>query len=235
MRPLRIDQIFFRSRFCRFPVQKTPNPTQFINQSIFDNLNKAGDVGTNLRKPKDLTDFQKIFTVKSINNPNKYLVEHNLTKDIRDHYIFTLRSRHDILSGGGVATIGFLSGGVKTQFPEGATGNANAIDVICQHWVSTVRRKVVIPKGDWTKADPPILLPTDDKKDVPGPQFRVDIKRNITKEGQTIDVTSTQIQYSQNVRLDFGELSWPHISVATLAPALPINIPSTHEQLKTLT
>ena len=219
-----------------FSIQKTPkDPIQFIDQSTFDNMNKVGDVGADLRKPKDLTDLQKIFTIESINNPNKYLVDHNLTKDIRDHYTFTLRSRHDTLPGGGVANIGFLSGGVKAQFPKGATGNANATDVTCQYWVSTVQHKVVIPKGDWTKVDPPILLPTDDKKDVPGPQFRVDIKRNITKEGQTIGVTSTQIQYAQNVRLDFGKLSWPHISVATLAPALPINIPSTHEQLKTLT
>jgi len=30
-----------------------------------------------------------------------------------------------------------------------------------------------------------------------------------------------QIQYAQNVTLDFGPLSWPHVSVATLIPGGP--------------
>jgi hypothetical protein len=223
------------SMILPFNIQKKPtDKIVFIGQKSFDNMNIVGDVGTDRRKPRDLTGLEKIVTMESLNNPNKYLEDHNRTKNIRDHYTFTLKSRHDTLPGGGVANIGFLSGGVKPNFSTGATGNANATNVTCQYWVSTVLHKVVIPKGDWTKADAQILLPTDDKKDVPGPQFRVDIKKNITKEGQTIDVTSTQIQYSQNVRLDFGTLSWPHISVATLAPALPINILSTNEQLKAL-
>lgn len=218
-----------------FNVQKKPEDAiVFIPQTTFVNMNQPSDVGE-LRKPPDLTGLEKVVTIESLNNPNKYLIDHNSTKDILDHYTFTLRSKHDTLPGGGVTNIGFLSAGVKKQFPDGATGNANATDVTCQYWVSTVKHKVVIPKGDWSTIDPPILLPMDDKKDVPGPQFKVSVKKNITRDSQTIDVTSTQIQYSQNVRLDFGKLSWPHISVATLAPALPINIPSTHKGLVALT
>jgi len=35
-----------------------------------------------------------------------------------------------------------------------------------------------------------------------------------------------QIQYSQTVFLNFGPLTWPHVSVATLIPADPIVVPT---------
>jgi hypothetical protein len=44
-------------------------------------------------------------------------------------------------------------------------------------------------------------------------------------EKRIITVTSTQIQYSQTVLLNFGPLSWPHVSVATLTPKHPLNLP----------
>jgi hypothetical protein len=37
-------------------------------------------------------------------------------------------------------------------------------------------------------------------------------------------VTWTQIQYSQNVSLNFNGLTWPHISVATLGDTSTINV-----------
>ena len=43
-----------------------------------------------------------------------------------------------------------------------------------------------------------------------------------TKAPKTITVTYTQIQYSQQVFLNFNTLTWPHVSVATLVPASPI-------------
>ena len=46
----------------------------------------------------------------------------------------------------------------------------------------------------------------------------------ITKR-RTIKVHSTQIQYTQEVMLNFNTLTWPHVSVATLAPAGVIPIP----------
>jgi hypothetical protein len=35
-----------------------------------------------------------------------------------------------------------------------------------------------------------------------------------------------QIQYSQQVLLNFNGLSWPHVSVATLVPASPVPVPA---------
>ena len=41
-----------------------------------------------------------------------------------------------------------------------------------------------------------------------------------------IQVNATQIQYSQQVLLNFAGLSWPHVSVATLVPANPLPVPA---------
>jgi hypothetical protein len=43
--------------------------------------------------------------------------------------------------------------------------------------------------------------------------------------GGIVTVPTTQIQYAQKVLLNFGPLSWPHVSVATLVPHDPIPIP----------
>jgi hypothetical protein len=40
-----------------------------------------------------------------------------------------------------------------------------------------------------------------------------------------ITVKSTQIQYSQQVFLNFNTLTWPHVSVATLVASEPIPVP----------
>ncbi len=57
---------------------------------------------------------------------------------------------------------------------------------------------------------------------------RGQISARFAKSGSgplTLNVTGTQIQYTQTVNLNFAGLSWPHVSVATLAPADPITIP----------
>lgn len=46
------------------------------------------------------------------------------------------------------------------------------------------------------------------------------------KTPKSIVVTATQIQYSQNVSLNFAALTWPHVSVATLVPAHPQTVPA---------
>lgn len=44
--------------------------------------------------------------------------------------------------------------------------------------------------------------------------------------GATVSLATTQLQYSQEALLNFATLSWPHVSVATLAPANPIPVPA---------
>jgi len=59
----------------------------------------------------------------------------------------------------------------------------------------------------------------------PVPVFEVNPPKEITVE-TPITVTSTQIQYSQQVQLNFAALTWPHVSVATLVPQAPQAVPA---------
>jgi hypothetical protein len=43
---------------------------------------------------------------------------------------------------------------------------------------------------------------------------------------QQITVHFTQIQYTQTVLLNFAGLTWPHVSVNTLVPEDPIDVPA---------
>ncbi|EXJ58861.1 hypothetical protein A1O7_06291 [Cladophialophora yegresii CBS 114405] len=194
-------------------------------------------VDKRIREPENLKKFQdtKVLTLADVNNPNQFLQAINAKKQFVGHWTFTLKSRHPNLGGGGVSNIAFLADGDKTKgfFKDAVKGNANATDVTCQYWVSIVKHKVEIPADDYTNKDATDLLPTDNQVDVPGPRFHIQVGKKLTSK-KTIDLTSTQIQYSQNVRLDFGILAWPHVSVATLAPDLPIFIPSTHPAVAAL-
>ncbi|MDQ2762990.1 MAG: hypothetical protein M3Y22_05730, partial [Pseudomonadota bacterium] len=58
----------------------------------------------------------------------------------------------------------------------------------------------------------------------PVPKFLVHPPMEI-KTPRTITVKSTQIQYSQQVFLNFNGLTWPHVSVATLVPSDAIAVP----------
>jgi hypothetical protein len=196
------------------------------------NKTDKGEAGPVVRIPGDLTDFKKngVLTVEGIRDPNSFLREANSNKDFAGCWTFTLKSNHPTIRGGGVSNIAFLADGVKPKFKGLASGNANAVEVTCQYWVSIVKHKVEIPADDYTNKDAMGLLPKDDKPDVPGPRFQIQVGKKLTTP-KTVDLTSTQIQYSQNVRLDFGNLAWPHVSVATLAPALPILIRSDHVAL----
>lgn len=119
-----------------------------------------------------------------------------------------------------------------------SSANANAVKVTCQYWISTVEDVITIPvitQGPTGPIDPkasadddnnwrwPTVVtpkPTDGVKNKPS--FEIRLKEN--KEPFDAVVNYTQIQYFQNVTLDFGLLSWPHISVATLVPQSPLPI-----------
>ena len=77
----------------------------------------------------------------------------------------------------------------------------------------------VIPPGK-----PPLLLQPIDPGPL-SPTFHLPPSPKPINQERVITVTSTQIQYSQTVLLNFGPLSWPHVSVATLTPKHPLNLP----------
>jgi hypothetical protein len=71
-----------------------------------------------------------------------------------------------------------------------------------------------------------VIVQGDGAAGTPVPSFAVTSATAIPAE-TTIDVTYTQIQYTQTVFLDFNGLTWPHVSVATLVPndPVPVTVP----------
>ena len=90
-------------------------------------------------------------------------------------------------------------------------------------WIETVEHELHIdfPNG----SAPTTVEPRGAPFGLPVPSFLVDPPIQLTGP-RIIKVTSTQIQYSQTVILNFNGLSWPHVSVATLVPADPLPIPA---------
>ncbi|KAM0248986.1 hypothetical protein ACHAP5_003195 [Fusarium lateritium] len=173
------------------------------------------DLGTHI---KDGTITQKI-----LDNPNLVLENANKGNHIVDHTTFTVMTEppaHEF--GGGTNNIGFLVGADKgTVFEVSAarqSGNANAVKVEAQYWISTVRAEIKIDpcrKGECVKVCPAIR--TNDPRDtIP----RALIDEDVTS-AKNLTFEYNQIQYSQVVNLDSNGLRWPHITVATLAPTAP--------------
>ena len=90
-------------------------------------------------------------------------------------------------------------------------------------WIETVEHKIVIPVFRLGEAPLQITAPTV-RPGQPAPVFHVEPPREIPTP-ITITVTSTQIQYSQVVFLNFAGLTWPHVSVATLVPSDAVPVP----------
>ena len=120
--------------------------------------------------------------------------------------------------GGGTDNIAFLLGN-----PAGTAANANAVQMTATFWIETVEHTITIPI--FKAGDLPLRIEAQPAKaGPPTPVFHVEPPRDITAP-ITITVTSTQIQYSQVVFLNFAGLTWPHVSVATLVPAEPVPVP----------
>lgn len=118
------------------------------------------------------------------------------------------------MRGGGTANIGFLQGTDNLEeLSTGNSGNAHAAKMTVRYWIETVAATLNIK----AKSTEPQVFRMSSAAGVLGPTYVVPVaasaslSANVNKQ-----VTWTQIQYSQDVTLNFNGLSWPHISVATL-------------------
>lgn len=120
-------------------------------------------------------------------------------------------SRTGIKTGGGVVGNAFLDGDLQ---PDGTTlvSNARPIQVEFTLYVETVQYEVPVP----------VFSPTSGyefvDKEFEGIKFRLFPPNEVTEAGKTITVNVTELQYTQVVMLQFGNLTWPHPSVSTLKP-----------------
>ena len=67
------------------------------------------------------------------------------------------------------------------------------------------------------------IAEVDQASGAPAPTFAVMSASAITDK-QSVTATYPQIQYTQNVSLNFATLTWPHVSVATLVPHDPVAV-----------
>jgi hypothetical protein len=197
-----------------------PNQIRFASQT-------ATNHGTP-RIPQDLTPFiaNGKITQAILDDPNTVLRQHNAGLHITKTTAISISTAPSLpLFGGGTDNIAFLWGdaaAVTSAHPSGQNGQSALMTAT--FWIETVQHTLLVP--DFKPGQKPFVLkPTDAKPGQPAPRFNVRPPFAITHP-RLITVTSTQIQYSQLVILNFAGLSWPHVSVSTLVPASPQPVPA---------
>ncbi len=167
------------------------------------------------RIPQDLTSFIAAGTITQplLDNPNSLLKNHIASQTITSTTTIVISTEADTpLFGGGTDNIAFL------------LPNADAVTMQATFWIETVQFTLTVPIFE--PGQPPLIIPAETGAGgQPVPEFLVNPPIPITAPRQ-IQVSATQIQYSQLVLLNFAGLSWPHVSVATLVPASPLPVPA---------
>jgi hypothetical protein len=193
-------------------------PAPFSSQTVANNRT--------FRLPQDLGPFdaRKAITQEILDNPNVLLDHVAQAVNIRKFTTLTISTRPLVERDGGTGNIAFLLGD-QTAVPP--TPNADATQMTATFWIETVDYQVIVPA--FTPGQEAIIVSPVPPVDVDGrpvlvPRFRIEPPFPIL-EPVTIAVEATQIQYSQNVTLDFAGLHWPHVTVATLIPKHPVPVP----------
>jgi hypothetical protein len=186
-------------------------PQRFPSQDV-------AAIGTS-RIPQDLTSFAGTIDQEVLDNPNVVLARANKGKNFVKTIEFEVTT--EALPGqaakeDGIANIAFLEGGPRAPGNPTFIPNADATKMRSTFWISTVKHNITVPL--WKEGQGTLFLdPIDSAPGIQTPKFSITPEKEITAP-KTIEVESTQIQYSQRVILDFFGLSWPHVSVATLIP-----------------
>jgi hypothetical protein len=212
------------------PVDITPfNP---VNCVRFDNTFRSL-TATNkntFRIPQNLDPFIAAgrITQAMLTDPNTVLREQIANQNISETVTIDISTTPTKpLFGGGLANIAFLLG-VNPPSATGLGPNAQAVRMNATFFIETVMYHVEVPPISAGSA-PLVLSPVQTNPPVPlVPSFLVSIPFVVGKRfaGGTITMSTTQIQYSQEVILNFDRISWPHVSVASLVPADPIPVPA---------
>jgi hypothetical protein len=173
------------------------------------------------RIPQNLAPFITAGTITQdmLNDPNTLLRNHIASQNITSTTIISISSAPALpLFGGGTDNIAFLDGD-----PTITTPNAQTVKMDATFWIETVEYTIEVPVFE--PGQPPLVIPAPTgAQGQPVPKFLVNPPIRITAP-RYITVTAPQIQYSQQVFLNFNHLSWPHVSVATLVPSNPIPVP----------
>lgn len=176
------------------------------------------------RLPQDLSKFMAAGTITQdmLTDPNTVLRNANMGKTITKTTIFTVSTAPTAPElGGGTANIAFLQG---ASTGASAGPNANAVQMEATFWIEEVQHTIEVPI--FKPGQPAMKIPAPSPNaGAQVPTFVVQPPLEI-RTPKSITVTSTQIQYSQTVFLNFAGLTWPHVSCATLIPTTPLPVPA---------
>ena len=181
----------------------------------------AGNEKT-VRIPQNLTSFVAAGTITQamLTDPATFIRNHSQQQTVTSAVRISISTQPGKpLFGGGVSNIAFLLGDAQATTP-----NAQAVKMDATFWIETVEYTI---QGPVTKAgQPPLTIAAEATGGgAPVPSFLVDPPVPVTAP-RTIKATATQIQYAQQVFLNFNGLTWPHASVATLVPSAPVPVPA---------
>ncbi|KAF5572711.1 hypothetical protein FPANT_12884 [Fusarium pseudoanthophilum] len=195
------------------PIIKPNQSVDELEKKRFDN--QDADKDTTRRLPQDLRKF--------IANGQA-----NEGKDIIENTMFIVSTNAPPGAfGGGTSNIGFNIGSDEGKKAEASrekkSGNANAVDVTAQYWVSKIRTKVEL---DPSMSVGQMVSPASQGPRNAVPEFFIDEEVEVPSSKRTVTVAYDQIQYSQMVMLDFNGLKWPHVTIATLAPIVSLKKPT---------
>jgi len=193
-----------------FPIGNPGAPVRFPSQTV-------SDTGT-FRVPQDLAKFIADGTITQaiLDNPNLILKNRTDAQNITSTTVIAVNTNpDDPLFGGGTDNIAFLLGDKTATAP-----NANAIQLTAIFRIETVSEQITVPACGPGQT---VIVQGNASAGSPVASFAVSPVTEITADTQ-IEVTYTQIQYTQTVFLDFNGLTWPHVSVSTLVPNDPIPI-----------
>jgi hypothetical protein len=193
-----------------FPIGNPGAPFRFPSQEVKDT--------DTFRVPQDLTAFIAGGTITQaiLDNPNLIIKNRADAQNITSTTVIIISTEpDDPLFGGGTDNIAFLLGDKTATAP-----NANAIRMTATFWIETVSEQITLPACGPGQT---VTVQGSTSAGSPIASFAVSPATEIAADTQ-INVTYTQIQYTQTVFLNFNGLTWPHVSVATLVPNSPIPI-----------
>lgn len=196
------------------PVSITPSSGAFPSQTA-SNARTA-------RIPQDLGRFIKdgSITQDILDDPNTVLRNATAHQTILSTTALGVGTTPDSpLFGGGNDNIAFLLGNENATQP-----NAQSTKMSSFYWIEKVQHTLTVPS--WSPGQPPLAIPAGTTGG-PAPVFLVTPPTAVTQP-RKIKATSTQIQFSQKVILNFNGILWPHISVATLVPNALIPVSPSH-------
>jgi len=174
------------------------------------------------RIPQNLAPYITAGTITQamLTDPNTLLRNHIASQTITSTTIISISSDPaSPLFGGGTNNIAFLLGNATATTP-----NAQTTKMDATFWIETVEFTIEVPVFE--PGQPSLLIPAPTGAEgQPIPKFLVNPPIPIVAP-RCITVRAPQIQYSQQVFLNFIGLTWPHVSVATLVPSSPIPVPS---------